>query len=715
MEIRHILLKNFKRFSQYEISFSQGLNVVKGPNEAGKSTLHEAIILALLDRPTGKQSERRHQSWGKERLYEVKLTYQLPSGEEFKIHKDFEARTHEVLGPEGKDNSRSGLTRAIQMALGTTSEKLFSSTACIRQDSMMELDKGGKEISAQLQEIAMGGVSGVNEAIDRLEDKVLEFERGWKTNAPRNPGPIGQLIKQLSEVEELIRRVGPEVDKREKAQEELFQQKERSAAIERECEPLNKLRTSYAVRQDLMEALDKHSQLERDLEQKTERVEGVEKRKEQVVKKLESLKRFNGFDKQRNREFQKARDNWKARLAEVKDREARVLELEKRLEDGKKASILKQLYWAVGTILLGLTLGSFSALSDGVSDIAYRTALLIAGGTLTVAGGLWLLVLVVHRIRNSNNLQHLLAEAQARYQRGRTALTSAKSELKVLLESFGCETWEALESNLTEFKKLHIELEMVEATLSVLLGTESSHAFEDKRRETSRARRDIQEQLKVLEEVPELSAVEYQKLSSEIELLVKEKQERQEQIIRLEALAESGGSTLEDLHRSMERRAALQHRLDLALERHQVFQMTLEGLREVRDQILKNAQRELEPRLGAYLERLTQGRYTQAHVDENLQVQISLNSKNNHFVSVDDLSSGTRDQVYLAARLALCDMIFQDARPPLLMDDPFIKFDPERKEAALLLCKELSAERQIILFTCHAGYDPYADHVIALE
>jgi uncharacterized protein YhaN len=164
----------------------------------------------------------------------------------------------------------------------------------------------------------------------------------------------------------------------------------------------------------------------------------------------------------------------------------------------------------------------------------------------------------------------------------------------------------------------------------------------------------------------------------------------------------------------MERVAALQLRLEHALDRHQVFQMTLEGLREVRDQILKNAQHELEPRLGAYLERLTQGRYVQARVDESLQVQISQSAKGNSFISMDDLSSGTKDQVYFAARLALCDMIFHDARPPLLMDDPFIKFDPERRESALQLCKELSTDRQIILFTCHDGYDAYADQVIDL-
>jgi uncharacterized protein YhaN len=69
----------------------------------------------------------------------------------------------------------------------------------------------------------------------------------------------------------------------------------------------------------------------------------------------------------------------------------------------------------------------------------------------------------------------------------------------------------------------------------------------------------------------------------------------------------------------------------------------------------------------------------------------------------------------LAARLALCDLIFGEKLPPLLMDDPFVKFDPARREAALQLCKELASDRQIILFTCHDGYDSFADHVIELQ
>jgi uncharacterized protein YhaN len=713
MEIHQLLLKNFRQFSNGEFSFSSGLNVVKGPNEAGKSTLHEAILVALFDRPTGKQRERKHLTWGQERLHDVKLTYRLPSGEQFEIHKDFELRTHEILGPNGQaDTSRSGLKRAVQEALGTTSEKLFSSTVSIRQDTMMDLDKGGKEISVQMQEIAMGGVSGVNDAIDRLEGRVLELERGWKTHAPRNPGPISQFNTQIDELNEYIRTTAPEIETCEQAKEALFQQRTRIAAIENELEPYNEIRASYTLLQELKRDLNSHSQLEQELEVKIDRIKDAEDHKRQILERLKNLKHFNNQNRRKEHELKVAWAGYKARQVEVKDRENRFFELKKRQRDEMKHDKKAGPYWAIGMILSGAILGAISVLT---LDGAYRTVLLLAGGTLALAGSLWLFGFVARRIRRSKNLEHLLKDAEEHRERGLKNLSLAQEVLQGLLGSFGCETWEEFENNLIRYKELQKDLEGAESTLAALEGGGNSLSMlEEQRKKASRARRDIQEELSAFEGKPEISAIEYQKICGEVERLEKERQGCQEQVIRLEALSQRGGSTLEDLHRSMERAAALQRRLENVLEKYMVYQMTLEGLREVRDQILKNAQHELEPLLGDYLGQLTKGRYARARVDEDLQVQISPHSKGNGFISMEDLSSGTRDQVYLAARLALCDMIFQDASPPILMDDPFIKFDPDRRDAALRLCKELSTNRQIILFTCHDGYDNYANRVISL-
>ena len=64
------------------------------------------------------------------------------------------------------------------------------------------------------------------------------------------------------------------------------------------------------------------------------------------------------------------------------------------------------------------------------------------------------------------------------------------------------------------------------------------------------------------------------------------------------------------------------------------------------------------------------------------------------------LSSGTRDQLYFALRLAVCQVLSGKESVPLILDDPFLTWDSKRMERGLWLLQSLAKERQIILFTC---------------
>ncbi len=66
------------------------------------------------------------------------------------------------------------------------------------------------------------------------------------------------------------------------------------------------------------------------------------------------------------------------------------------------------------------------------------------------------------------------------------------------------------------------------------------------------------------------------------------------------------------------------------------------------------------------------------------------------------LSAGTADQLYLAARLAICDLVLPpEQSAPIVLDDALANFDDERCRAALLWLEEAARHRQILLFTCH--------------
>ena len=67
------------------------------------------------------------------------------------------------------------------------------------------------------------------------------------------------------------------------------------------------------------------------------------------------------------------------------------------------------------------------------------------------------------------------------------------------------------------------------------------------------------------------------------------------------------------------------------------------------------------------------------------------------------LSQGTADQLYLAVRLAVCDLVLPGEDPcPLVLDDALANFDDARMALALETLAELGKQRQILLFTCHS-------------
>ena len=98
------------------------------------------------------------------------------------------------------------------------------------------------------------------------------------------------------------------------------------------------------------------------------------------------------------------------------------------------------------------------------------------------------------------------------------------------------------------------------------------------------------------------------------------------------------------------------------------------------------------------IEGITGGIYSSISVDENLNLFMNTPTK---LVPVDQVSSGTMDQVYLALRLAAAKLIQHEGeKMPLIFDDSFVLYDDERLKTALnWLTKAFSG--QMIIFTCH--------------
>jgi uncharacterized protein YhaN len=109
------------------------------------------------------------------------------------------------------------------------------------------------------------------------------------------------------------------------------------------------------------------------------------------------------------------------------------------------------------------------------------------------------------------------------------------------------------------------------------------------------------------------------------------------------------------------------------------------------------------------MERLTGGRYEKVSLDRELRAAAQREGELMPR-SVLALSQGTADQLYLAVRLAVCQLVLPGEEPcPLILDDALANFDDGRMALALDCLAQLARERQILLFTCHSREGAWAE------
>ncbi len=132
---------------------------------------------------------------------------------------------------------------------------------------------------------------------------------------------------------------------------------------------------------------------------------------------------------------------------------------------------------------------------------------------------------------------------------------------------------------------------------------------------------------------------------------------------------------------------------------------------EVLDEANTTLQNRFSPALGAraaeIFAKITGGRYQKVLLSRDFSLETDSEGAQR---SVQLLSQGASDQLYLAVRLAICDMVLpEEKHVPLILDDALLSFDDERLHAALDYLLEESQHRQILLFTCQKREGAYLD------
>ena len=127
---------------------------------------------------------------------------------------------------------------------------------------------------------------------------------------------------------------------------------------------------------------------------------------------------------------------------------------------------------------------------------------------------------------------------------------------------------------------------------------------------------------------------------------------------------------------------------------------------ELLEQTIDRFTRDHEPQLIKHTRRffreLTDGRYSVVEHDSGKHGGFAVRDNHGNPWQSDKLSTGTREQLYLAIRLAYITHFNQTHEPlPVIMDDCFVNFDDTRARIALRTLIHWQESVQTILLSCH--------------
>lgn len=179
MQIREAEIFNFGKIHKQRFSFGSGINVIYGPNEAGKSTLH-AFLMGMLfgmekgrGRSVASEGYQRYEPWHAPAYYSGALRFEV-DGKPFYLERNFyHKEKRDFLRNEADGEELSVAYGDLTMLLGGIHKETFGNTYNISQSGAVTGKELSEALAEYLSDASESGTSGfrVTRAVDSLKDK----------------------------------------------------------------------------------------------------------------------------------------------------------------------------------------------------------------------------------------------------------------------------------------------------------------------------------------------------------------------------------------------------------------------------------------------------------------------------------------------------------------------------------------------------------------
>lgn len=167
-----------------------------------------------------------------------------------------------------------------------------------------------------------------------------------------------------------------------------------------------------------------------------------------------------------------------------------------------------------------------------------------------------------------------------------------------------------------------------------------------------------------------------------------------------ENLAASRGAVGEDPIELGDKISALHKKLDERERYFDALMLAKQTIERASDAMSGNVTPEISQRASEIMELISEGRHPALRTTKQLELSVD---EDGFGFSAELLSEGARDAAYIALRISLMLHIFRDQLPPLMLDDALCQFDDGRAKIMIELISKLAElPLQSIIFTCHA-------------
>lgn len=754
MIIEKIEIGSFGKLDNMTISLSDGVNIIRGGNESGKSTICNFIKFVFYGLPSKVDEKMKLISWNTSSARGA-ITFKNDDGRIYRAEREVICAT----GTDGKPvfRERAAVFDAVTnapvfkgMSAGDVffgvPENVFDSTVYIRQLDGTKV--GDHALCESAENILFSGDESINtkRALKKLDDA-----RVFLLHKNKKGGRIFELQSQSDELGRALenaQKSGNGIIYLEGTARQL--EKKREASEKRAAEMKAELENyeCYEIKQSYLKYKDE-LRVQKELTKQIDDMRFAEKFQsapvytDDYIARLEKLRSSLEMAEARLDESKKRYEAAKNRVYDMRekidvferfgkkgDKRDRLVGEAKALSDKvktigivRKSSLIASVVFAV--VLITLMILSAVGLVGGIAPFLIVTTVLVFVALAGFAAALVIGSKPLSRLKEicrmfgCKNYAELdeLVKAASNDEAVMTYIIDERDAADGAFKSASDALDQINSEILTELEAANFVIEKNTATsideaLKVCREQKRAlEALELKKSESDARTSDIENAFRRYDDEyikractqnydeDEMQAYDYQGRRREYDMLLGLIKSQTEKIHETEK--ELAVLTAQNPHPAeiASVKAGIDRELQACEKEHDAIALALDAMTSASEKLRDGLAPKIAKGASEIMGRLSDGKYKTLGVNSDFGMTFTADMMSH---SVDYLSAGTSDIAYISLRIALIDILFRKSVPPFIFDESFMRMDNDRmKNSLTLLCDFGKDGTQSLLFTCH--------------